>query len=109
MFISYLAHQTYTKNGSKNEITYNDLSRFVQNEEKLEFLHQMVPKKITVKEFRDILAQETDSDSNSSDSDEDSTESEDEDEEEDGEEEEDEEDGVAEEQDGEETESGKEE
>lgn len=41
----------------------------MQEEEKLEFLHQIVPKKITVKEFRDIL--ERGSESESSDSEED--------------------------------------
>lgn len=44
----------------------------MQKEEKLEFLHQIVPKKITVKEFRDILERGSDS----SDSDVDSSESE---------------------------------
>lgn len=44
----------------------------MQKEEKLEFLHQIVPKKITVKEFREILERGSDS----SDSDVDSSESE---------------------------------
>lgn len=55
LFISYLTQQTHKKCAHKKDLNYNDLSNFVQEEEKLEFLHQIVPKKITVKEFRDIL------------------------------------------------------
>lgn len=67
-----MTQQTYKKNGNKKDLNYNDLSNFVQKEEKLEFLHQIVPKKITVKEFREILERGSDS----SDSDVDSSESE---------------------------------
>lgn len=52
-------------------MNYNDLSSFVQEEEKLEFLHQIVPKKITVKEFREII--ERGSESESSDSEDEAT------------------------------------
>lgn len=72
LFIAFLTQQTYKKNGNKKDLNYNDLSSFVQKEEKLEFLHQIVPKKITVKEFREILERGSDS----SDSDVDSSESE---------------------------------
>lgn len=63
-------------------MNYNDLSRFVQDEDHLEFLHQIVPKKITVKQFREILERGSDSETESSDSDEDSSESDEEGEEE---------------------------
>lgn len=72
LFIAFLTQQTYKKNGNRKDLNYNDLSSFVQKEEKLEFLHQIVPKKITVKEFREILERGSDS----SDSDVDSSESE---------------------------------
>lgn len=55
LFISYLTQQTHKKSANKKDLNYNDLSDFVQAEDKLEFLHQIVPKKITVKEFREIL------------------------------------------------------
>lgn len=71
LFISYLTQQTLKKCQHKKDLNYNDLSHFVQEEEKLEFLHQIVPKKITVKEFRDIL--ERGSESESSDSEEDAS------------------------------------
>lgn len=54
-------------------MTYNDLSDFVQDEDKLDFLHQIVPKKITVKEFREILergSSDSESDSEASSDDE---------------------------------------
>lgn len=47
-------------------MNYNDLSSFVQEEEKLEFLHQIVPKKITVKEFREIIERGSESESSDS-------------------------------------------
>lgn len=71
LFISYLTQQTHKKCAHKKDLNYNDLSHFVQEEEKLEFLHQIVPKKITVKEFREIL--ERGSESESSDSEEDAS------------------------------------
>lgn len=60
----------------------------MQEEEKLEFLHQIVPKKITVKEFRDILERGSESE----DSDDDESESENSDDGEEVEEEEDDDD-----------------
>lgn len=68
MFISYLTQQTHKKCAHKKDLNYNDLSSFVQEEEKLEFLHQIVPKKITVKEFREILERGSGTESESSDS-----------------------------------------
>lgn len=71
LFISYLTQQTHKKCAHKKDLNYNDLSSFVQEEEKLEFLHQIVPKKITVKEFREIIERGSESESDSaSDSDE---------------------------------------
>lgn len=72
LFISYLTQQTHKKCAHKKDLNYNDLSNFVQEEEKLEFLHQIVPKKITVKEFREILERGSESE----DSDDDESESE---------------------------------
>lgn len=63
LFISYLTQQTHKRCAHKKDLNYNDLSSFVQEEEKLEFLHQIVPKKITVKEFREILERGSESES----------------------------------------------
>ncbi|XP_055689055.1 chromatin accessibility complex 16kD protein-like [Lutzomyia longipalpis] len=40
--------------GAKN-VDYKSLAEYVQSESKLEFLQQMIPKKITVKEYRELL------------------------------------------------------
>lgn len=69
LFISYLTQQTHKKCAHKKDLNYNDLSSFVQEEEKLEFLHQIVPKKITVKEFREILERASETESSDDDSD----------------------------------------
>lgn len=76
LFVSYLAQQTQRSCNAVRELNYEDLSSFVQKTDKLEFLHEIVPEKITVKQFRDILARgdQSESDSNSSDSSEDSSE-----------------------------------
>lgn len=48
-------------------VDYKHLAEYVQSEERLEFLHQIVPKKITVKQFRDIMAKKRNKRDNSSD------------------------------------------
>lgn len=68
-----MTQQTHKKCAHKKDLNYNDLSSFVQEEEKLEFLHQIVPKKITVKQFREILERGDRSESESSDSEEDAS------------------------------------
>lgn len=75
LFITYLAQQTQRKNTGNRELNYEDLASFVQHNNKLEFLHEILPEKITVKQFREILARgdQSDSDNNTSDSDEDSS------------------------------------
>lgn len=84
LFIGYLAQQTQHKPDVAREITYDDLAKFVQGTDKLEFLHEILPEKITVRQFRDILERgDEDSDSNSSGSEEESSISNDDDEEDD--------------------------
>lgn len=92
LFISYLTQQTHKKCAHKKDLNYNDLSSFVQEEEKLEFLHQIVPKKITVKEFREILERGSDSDDSEDDASSDDENSDEVDEEEDDEDDDDDDD-----------------
>lgn len=49
-------------------VEYKQLADYVQNEEKMEFLHQILPKKITVKEFRTIMESLPDPDDSSEES-----------------------------------------
>lgn len=55
MFIKYLTKEVYEMD--KTALTYKNLAKFVQDEEKLDFLHQIIPHKITVKEYKKKLAE----------------------------------------------------
>uniref|UniRef100_A0A1B0GMH0 Transcription factor CBF/NF-Y/archaeal histone domain-containing protein n=2 Tax=Phlebotomus papatasi TaxID=29031 RepID=A0A1B0GMH0_PHLPP len=58
LFIAELASKAHKKRLEKDKIKtldYKSLAEYVQNESKLEFLQQMVPKKVTVKEYRALL------------------------------------------------------
>uniref|UniRef100_A0A182QI48 Transcription factor CBF/NF-Y/archaeal histone domain-containing protein n=1 Tax=Anopheles farauti TaxID=69004 RepID=A0A182QI48_9DIPT len=70
MFIEHMAKGAYQK-GSKT-LEYKDLARFVESEDNLEFLQQILPNKITVKEYKAMMEKKPDTD--------DDTETEDEDE-----------------------------
>uniref|UniRef100_T1H1Q8 Transcription factor CBF/NF-Y/archaeal histone domain-containing protein n=1 Tax=Megaselia scalaris TaxID=36166 RepID=T1H1Q8_MEGSC len=71
MFISELAVKTF-KNGKKgNLLKYDDLAEFVSEENKLEFLLQIIPKKMSIKEYLEMAAKdEHDSEESSSESEE---------------------------------------
>lgn len=56
LFIRHLAKEVHDMD--KRCLTYQNLAKYVQNDEKLDFLHAVVPNKITVREYRKILAQE---------------------------------------------------
>ncbi|GAB0094676.1 Chromatin accessibility complex 16kD protein [Sergentomyia squamirostris] len=61
LFISNLAenaHKEQMKN-KEHQIVYKHLANYVQNESKLEFLQQMLPKKITVKQYKELLRKST--------------------------------------------------
>lgn len=42
----------------KRCLTYQNLAKYIQGDEKLDFLHAVVPEKITVREYKKILAAE---------------------------------------------------
>lgn len=65
MFVKYLATNAFKpRKNSKatNELAYSQLAELVENEEKLEFLSHIIPKKITVKEVIELQNEESDSD-----------------------------------------------
>lgn len=49
------AHKKRLEKDKIKTLDYKSLAEYVQNESKLEFLQQMVPKKVTVKEYRALL------------------------------------------------------
>lgn len=64
MFIHELTKECYKLCDTKAKaVEYKQLAEYVQGQNKLEFLHQILPKKITVKEFRKIVQNLPDPDS----------------------------------------------
>lgn len=69
MFIQQLSKESF-KLCSQNakSLEYKQLAESVQSNERLEFLHQILPKKKTVREFRKIIANLPDPDKSTSES-----------------------------------------
>ncbi|CAG9807377.1 unnamed protein product [Chironomus riparius] len=57
-FIRYLSREAY--NLDKKALSYQSLAQYVQDEEKLDFLHQIIPNKITVRQYKKILKENKD-------------------------------------------------
>lgn len=56
LFIEHLTKEVYEMD--KRCLTYTNLAKYIQNDEKLDFLHAVVPNKITVKDYKKILSEE---------------------------------------------------
>lgn len=56
MFVKWLSKEVYEMD--TKALGYNHLAKFVQDAEKLDFLHQIIPHKITVKDYKKIMAEE---------------------------------------------------
>uniref|UniRef100_A0A182LTV7 Transcription factor CBF/NF-Y/archaeal histone domain-containing protein n=2 Tax=Anopheles culicifacies TaxID=139723 RepID=A0A182LTV7_9DIPT len=65
MFIEHMAKGAHRQ--GKKSLEYKDLAQYVENDEKLEFLLQILPKKITVKEYKTMMEKKpgTDEDTDS--------------------------------------------
>ncbi|XP_058121641.1 chromatin accessibility complex protein 1 [Anopheles ziemanni] len=61
MFIEHMAKGSH-KAGSKS-LDYKDLAEYVQKNDNLEFLQQILPVKITVKQYRELMAKKRNPDS----------------------------------------------
>ncbi|XP_053963924.1 chromatin accessibility complex 16kD protein [Anastrepha ludens] len=55
MFVQKLTKEAYAKVKDDNTLKFKHLSQYVQKEKNLEFLLQIVPAKIKVKDFKKIL------------------------------------------------------
>lgn len=55
MFVRYLSKEVYQMD--TKALSYDNLARFVQEDEKLDFLHQILPHKIKVREYKKKLAE----------------------------------------------------
>merc|ERR1712243_161676 len=57
LFIMYLTKLSQ-RHGNDQEVTYKDLAAIVQRKDSMEFLHDIVPKKIKYEEFLKLVEQE---------------------------------------------------
>merc|ERR1712098_607513 len=57
LFIMYLTKLSQ-RHGNDQEVTYKDLAAIVQRKESMEFLHDIVPKKIKYEEYLKMMEQE---------------------------------------------------
>ncbi|TMW54763.1 hypothetical protein DOY81_000294 [Sarcophaga bullata] len=69
MFIKHFSRESYNKANKPNTLKYEHLAELVQNTDNLEFLLQIVPQKIKVKDFKALIEQEDDSSDSASESD----------------------------------------
>lgn len=58
MFIQQMTKESQKKSQKQNLLEYKDLAAVVAGDEKLEFLASIIPKKITVKEYKKRLAED---------------------------------------------------
>ncbi|KAK0163080.1 hypothetical protein PV327_006791 [Microctonus hyperodae] len=74
MFIHYLTEEAHKQSRKASSLEYKNLAEVVQTNETLEFLKEIMPRKITVRQFKELMAEKeaaarSSSDSSDSDSD----------------------------------------
>ncbi|KAG6801290.1 chromatin accessibility complex protein 1 [Apis mellifera caucasica] len=75
LFIHYLTEEAHLQSNKGNFLDYKHLAEVVQTNDTLEFLREIMPRKITVRQFKEMMAAKnshSSSSENSSDSDSDS-------------------------------------
>ncbi|XP_020720112.1 chromatin accessibility complex 16kD protein [Bombus vosnesenskii] len=75
LFIHYLTEEAHLQNNKGNSLDYKHLAEVVQTNDTLEFLREIMPRKITVRQFKEMMAAKnshSSSSESSSDSDSDS-------------------------------------
>lgn len=70
LFIHHLTSEAHSQGNKGNSLDYKNLAEVIQTSETLEFLREIVPRKITVREFKEMMAKKNpvSSDSSSSES-----------------------------------------
>ncbi|KAK6617778.1 hypothetical protein RUM43_014006 [Polyplax serrata] len=58
LFIQYLAQESLINSKSAAELRYEDLAEIVDKDQRLEFLRELIPQKITVREYRSLLGRQ---------------------------------------------------
>ncbi|CAD1480548.1 unnamed protein product [Heterotrigona itama] len=75
LFIHYLTEEAHLRSSKGNSLDYKHLAEVVQTNDTLEFLREIMPRKITVRQFKEMMAAKnshSSSSESSSDSDSDS-------------------------------------
>ncbi|XP_020278692.1 chromatin accessibility complex protein 1 [Pseudomyrmex gracilis] len=72
LFIHYLTEEAHMQNQKGSALDYKHLAEVVQTTETLEFLREIMPRKITVRQFKEMMAAKNASSSSSGSSDSDS-------------------------------------
>ncbi|EZA50078.1 Chromatin accessibility complex protein [Ooceraea biroi] len=67
-FIHYLTEEAHTRSNKGSSLDYKHLAEVVQTNDTLEFLREIMPRKITVRQFKEMMAAKNASHSSSSDS-----------------------------------------
>ncbi|XP_059159242.1 chromatin accessibility complex protein 1-like [Physella acuta] len=62
LFIQALAKFSYQQSSNKTSLQYKDLAEIVNSEDTLQFLHDIVPRKIKAKEYIKLMKQQEDDD-----------------------------------------------
>lgn len=69
MFVQYLSSEAHEKSNKASSLDYKHLAEVVQTYETLEFLREIMPRKITVRQFKEMMAARNSDSSSDSDSD----------------------------------------
>ncbi|XP_034185664.1 chromatin accessibility complex 16kD protein-like isoform X1 [Osmia lignaria lignaria] len=72
LFIHYLTEEAHLQNNKGNSLDYKHLAEVVQTNDTLEFLREIMPRKITVRQFKEMMAAKNSQSSSESSSDSDS-------------------------------------
>lgn len=68
LFIHYLTEEARKQNNKSSSLDYKHLAEVVQTYDTLEFLKEIMPRKITVRQFKEMMASKNASHSSSSES-----------------------------------------
>lgn len=68
LFIHYLTEEAHMQSNKGHSLDYKHLAEVVQTNDTLEFLREIMPRKITVRQFKEMMAAKNSSHSSSSES-----------------------------------------
>ncbi|XP_011497026.1 PREDICTED: chromatin accessibility complex protein 1 [Ceratosolen solmsi marchali] len=69
LFVHYLSEESHQKSNKAGNLEYKHLAEVVQTNETLEFLREIMPRKITVRQFKEMIDDKNSESSSDSDTD----------------------------------------